>query len=92
MEELDFSRGTAGLTAELSTVTTTVSNSNFSNNAFGILNGNGGSPTTRIYATVITGNTGQGLAINAGQVISSGNNIIRGNAGNEAPSSTPGMQ
>jgi len=82
----------AGLTTELTTVTALVSNSNFSDNAFGILNGNGGSPTTRVYGTVITGNTGAGLSISAGQVISSGNNVIRGNSGNEAPSSTPGMQ
>jgi hypothetical protein len=46
----------------------------------------------RIYSTVITGNTTSGLQINSGQVISSGNNIIRGNAGNEAPSSNAGTQ
>jgi hypothetical protein len=78
----------AGLTVELTTATALVSNSNFSNNAFGIFNGNGGSPTVRLYGTVITGNTTQGLLINAGSVISSGNNVIRGNAGNEVPSST----
>jgi len=78
----------SGLTAELTTVNAAVTNSNFSNNAFGIFNGNGGSPTTRIYGTVITGNTTSGLSIIGGSVISTGNNMIRGNAGNEIPSST----
>ena len=80
----------AGLTLELTTANATVSNSNFSNNAIGILNGNGGTPTTRIYGSVISGNTSSGLSITAGQVISSGNNIFRGNSGNETPSSDVG--
>ncbi len=82
----------AGVTAELTTVNTVISNSNLSNNSFGIFNGNGGNPITRVYGSTISGNTTAGLNIVSGQVISSGNNIIRGNTGNEAPSSTPGMQ
>ena len=82
----------AGLASELGSVSAIISNSNFSNNAFGIINGNGGAPTMRIYGTVITGNTTNGLQISAGQVISLGNNLFRGNAGNEAPSSTIGTQ
>jgi hypothetical protein len=80
----------AGLTLELSTALATVSNSNFSENAIGILNGNGGAPTTRLFNSVISNNTSAGLSITAGQIISSGNNIIRGNSGNEAPSSDVG--
>ena len=82
----------AGLTLELSTALATVSNSNFSENAIGILNGNGGAPITRLYASVISNNISSGLSISAGQIISSGNNIIRGNSGNEAPSSNGGTQ
>ena len=52
----------------------------------------GGTPTTRLFASVITGNTSNGLLINSGSVISLGNNMIRGNAGNEVPSSTIGTQ
>jgi hypothetical protein len=78
----------AGLASELGLVSANVSNSNFSNNAQGVINGNGGAPTMRLYSTVITGNTVAGLQIGAGSVISLGNNMIQGNAGNQAPSST----
>jgi hypothetical protein len=79
----------AAVATELSTVALMVSNSDLSNNAIGVFNGNaGGAPTTRLFATVITGNTSQGLLNNAGSIISSGNNVIRGNAGNEVPTST----
>jgi hypothetical protein len=75
----------AALALELSTSNAHVSNSFFANNNFGIFNGNGGSPTTRLYGTVITGSATDGLSIPAGSVISYGNNAIRGNNGNEAP-------
>jgi hypothetical protein len=78
----------AGITLELTGANATVNNSNFSNNAFGVFNGNGGNPILRLAGTVVTNNTTDGLRINTGQVISSGNNVIRGNAGNEVPSST----
>jgi hypothetical protein len=78
----------AGLTLELTSALATVSNSNFSNNAFGVFNGNGGNPILRLASTTVTNNTTDGLRINAGQVISSGNNVIRGNSGNEVPTST----
>ena len=78
----------SALTTELTTVNTTISNSVLANSTFGIFNGNGGNPITRVYGSTITGNTTDGLRINSGQVISSGNNIIRGNTGNEVPSST----
>jgi hypothetical protein len=82
----------AGLTLELSNATATVTNSNFSNNAFGILVGNGGSPTARVGSTQITGSTSSALQITSGLIISAGNNLIRGNAGNEVPSSNAGTQ
>jgi len=82
----------SGITLELTTANATVSNSNFSNNAFGVFNGNGGNPILRLASSTITNNTTDGLRINTGQVISSGNNMVRGNAGNEVPSSTIGTQ
>ncbi len=78
----------AGVTAELTSVNASITNTQISNNSIGIFNGNGGNPTTRLYGSVITMNTSSGLTINSGTVISSGNNIIRGNGGNEVPSST----
>jgi hypothetical protein len=77
--------GVAGLTTELTTATAHVSNSLIANNVHGIFNGAGGNPTTRLFNNVITANTTTGLAINSGSVFSYGNNAIRGNAGNEAP-------
>jgi hypothetical protein len=47
--------------------------------------GPGGPPTARIYGNVITANTAAALSISGGSVISYGNNAIRGNVGNEAP-------
>jgi hypothetical protein len=85
---LTNSRTAAGVTAEQSTVTANISNSLIANNAFGVFNGAGGSPVMRLYGNVITGNTTAGLNIVSGQVISLGNNQIRGNVGNEVPSST----
>jgi hypothetical protein len=58
-----------------------------SNNAFGVFSGNGGNPTTILYNNVITGNTTDGIHLNSGSVLSYGNNAIRNNAGNEAPTS-----
>jgi len=80
--------GTAAITLELTSVGARISNSFLANNGIGIFNGNGGSPTTFLYGTVITGNTDQGLQINSGTITSLGNNMIRGNVGNEVPSST----
>ena len=73
------------MTLELTTAEAHVSNSMIANNAHGIFNGGGGNPTTRLYGNVITGNTTNGLTINSGSVLSYGNNAIRGNTGNEAP-------
>jgi len=78
----------AGVTAQQSTVNTVITDSVFTDNAFGIFNGNGGAPTTRISNVVISRSTSAALQINGGFVISSGNNIIRGNAGNELPNSS----
>jgi hypothetical protein len=76
----------AGIALELTSVTAHVSNSFIANNNFGIFSGNGGTPTTRIYGNVITGNATDGLSIVGGTITSYGNNAIRGNNGNEAPS------
>jgi hypothetical protein len=81
--------GGAALALSLSTVTANVSDSLFANSSVGIYSGNsGGTPTTRLYGTTVTGNTAVGLQINSGSIISLGNNMIRGNVGNEVPSST----
>jgi hypothetical protein len=77
----------AGVTLELSSANAVVSNSVIAHNAFGIFNGSGGNPVTRLYGNVITNNA-NGLNIQSGQVISLGNNAIRANGGNEVPSST----
>ena len=76
----------AGVALELGTVTAHISNSFITNNNFGIFSGNGGAPTTRLYGTVISGSATAGLSIVSGTITSYGNNAIRGNNGNEAPS------
>ncbi|HEX6096543.1 MAG TPA: right-handed parallel beta-helix repeat-containing protein [Thermoanaerobaculia bacterium] len=77
----------AGVVLEQTTAEAMVSNTVISNNAFGIFSGvAAGTPTTRLYACTITGNTVVGLQINnGGSVFTHGNNAIRGNAGNETP-------
>jgi len=84
--------GTAGVTLELTTVTANITNSVLANNGIGIFSGNGGAPTTRLYGTVITGNSAQGLQIVSGTITSLGNNMIRGNGGNEVPTTTISTQ
>jgi len=86
--------GGAAVSLDQSTTSAYVSNSHFASNGFGIFNGDGvgGAPITRLFASSITGSTTSGIAINGGQVISHGNNGIRGNAGNEAPTSNAGTQ
>ncbi|HET8775744.1 MAG TPA: right-handed parallel beta-helix repeat-containing protein [Thermoanaerobaculia bacterium] len=77
----------AGVTLEQTTAEAMISNTILANNQFGVLAGvGGGTPTARLYACTITGNTSQGLSISAGaSVLTHGNNAIRGNAGNETP-------
>ena len=63
-----------------------ISNTVMANNQFGVISGvGGGLPTTRLYGCTITGNTTAGLLITSGSIFSHGNNAIRGNIGNEAP-------
>ncbi len=72
-----------------------ISNTIMANNQFGVLCGVGAgqTPTARLYASTITGSTTAALQILAGaQVISHGNNAIRGNAGVEAPTSNVNTQ
>ena len=86
---LSHNRNGAGVTLELSTAKATISNSLLSNNAAGVTNAAaGGSPAAFLYGNTITQNTGAGLFIQSGTMTSLGNNIIRGNVGNEVPSST----
>ncbi|HEV2746741.1 MAG TPA: right-handed parallel beta-helix repeat-containing protein [Allosphingosinicella sp.] len=75
-----------GLALDQSTAVANVNDSLFSNNQFGITSGlAGGAPTTRLYRTVVTGSTTDGLQINSGSVFSFGNNGFRGNVGNQTP-------
>jgi hypothetical protein len=76
----------AGLSIEQSTAEAMISNTVISNNATGVFSGvGGGTPTTRLYASTITGNTSNALQILSGSVFTHGNNAIRGNIGNETP-------
>ena len=52
----------------------------------------GGAPGVFLYGNTITNNTVAGLQIASGTMTSLGNNIIRGNAGNEAPTTTIATQ
>jgi len=72
-----------GVASQDNTVVANVSNSIIANNRFGISNG---AAVTRLFNTVVTGSTEQGLKLDTGTVSSYGNNGIRGNVGNETPS------
>lgn len=76
----------AGVTLEQTSAEANISNTILSNNQFGVLSGvAGGTPTARLYACTITGNT-TGLSIGAGaSVLTHGNNAIRGNTNGETP-------
>ena len=70
-----------------------ISHSVLSNNQVGVLSGAaGGTPVVRLFDTVVTGSTIEGLRINTGTIVSHGNNAIVGNAGNQTPSSNIGEQ
>lgn len=76
----------AGVAVSASTASAHISNSVLSNNQIGVLSGaSGGTPVVRLYGTVITGSTVDGLRINTGTIVSHGNNAIIGNAGNQTP-------
>ena len=82
-------RNQAAVRLEQSTATATIGNSLLANNAAGVTNaGGGGAPTVFLYGNVITRNTVAALQLGSGTITSLGNNIIRGNAGNEAPTTT----
>lgn len=77
----------AGLAADQTSVAAMLSNSTLSENANGVSTGSAISrPTVRLFANVITNNRVNGLQIAGGSVVSHGNNAIRGNGGNQAPS------
>ena len=82
-------RNQAAVRLELSSANATISTSVLANNAAGVTNvAAGGAPTVFLYGNTITRNTIAALQINSGTITSLGNNIIRGNGGNEAPSTT----
>ena len=86
---LTNNRNAAGVRLELTTATATISNSLLANNAAGITHAAaGGAPASFLYGSTVTGNTVAGLQISSGSITSLGNNIIRGNAGNQAPTTT----
>lgn len=86
------SSGGAGVFAEQGSVEVNIHDSVMSNNAFGVFCGNGGAPIVRIFNSQVVGNTTDGLEIVSGTVESHGNNAIRGNAGNQTPSSIVNTQ
>jgi hypothetical protein len=90
---LTGNRNGAGVTLELTSATATISNSLLAGNAVGVDHGtNITAPSAFLYGNTITRNTVSGLRINGGTITSLGNNLIRGNAGNEAPTVTIGTQ
>ena len=82
----------AGIAIGESTAAARISNSLMANNVFGIANGITTASTTLVYGSVVTGNTSQALRNFSGSITSLGNNMIRGNAGNETPTETIGTQ
>jgi hypothetical protein len=78
----------AAVALELSTVNAHISDSVFTDNAFGVFAGNGGAPVARLSGTTITRSATAALGLSGGTIVSYGNNPIRGNAGNELPSAT----
>ena len=86
---LTNNRNAAGVRLELTTATATIGNSILASNAAGVTNAAaGGAPTVFLYGNTITRNTVAGLQISSGSMTSLGNNIIRGNVGNEVPTTT----
>jgi hypothetical protein len=86
-------RNQAAVRLELTSANATISTSVLANNAAGITNtAAGGAPSVFLYGNTITRSTVSALQIQSGTMTSLGNNIIRGNAGNEAPSSTIATQ
>ncbi len=82
-------RNQGAVRLELSSANATISSSVLANNAAGVTNvAAGGAPTVFLYGNTITRNTIAALQINSGTMTSLGNNIIRGNGGNEAPTTT----
>lgn len=86
-------RNSGGVRLELTSARATISQSILANNAAGVTNtASGASPSVFLYGNTITNNTVAGLQIQSGSMTSLGNNIIRGNAGNEVPTTTIGQQ
>jgi hypothetical protein len=90
---LTNNRNAAAVRLELSSATATIGNSLLANNAAGITNATAGqTPAVFLYGNTITGNSVAALQNGNGTVTSLGNNIIRGNVGNEVPTATIATQ
>ena len=90
---LTNNRNAAGVRLDQSSTSATISDSLLANNAAGVtLATPGQTPAVFLYGSTITGNTVAGLQNGSGTVTSLGNNIIRGNAGNQVPTTTIGTQ
>jgi len=83
----------AGVYAEKTTCEIFVYNSTLAKNAHGVFAGDGGGGTVRLYGTTITGNTTNGIFIQAPAVVSTHtNNAIISNAGTQATNNSAGLQ
>jgi hypothetical protein len=78
----------AGVLARRTTSEANIYNTVLSRNGFGVNVGNTDGGLIRLFSCQVADNTISGLSITApGTVVSHGNNAIRGNVGNEVPSS-----
>jgi Right handed beta helix region len=85
--------GTSGMIAWGTSTSVDLDRTMIAGNQYGIYAGyQGGIPVIRIGHSTITGNTLNGIFLNGGSVIGYQNNVIAGNAGNNAVSSTTAQQ
>jgi len=83
----------AGVYAEKTSCEMFVYNSVIARNVHGVFAGDGGGGTVRLYGTTITGNTVNGIFIQAPAVVSTHtNNAIISNAGTQATNNSAGLQ
>jgi hypothetical protein len=85
--------GSAGVYAERATCEMFVYNTMIARNVHGVFAGDGGGGTVRLYGSTITGNTANGIFIQAPAVVSTHtNNAIISNAGTQATNNSAGLQ
>jgi hypothetical protein len=81
--------GAGGVLAQATTTEANLTRCDLNFNANGIFAGNaGGAPQIRLHECMITGNTTNGIFLNGGTVTAYSSNMIAGNAGNNAPTSS----